>query len=130
MSELFADVAVHAQLFSNATSIYTYHVPQALRSTITEGALVWVPFGRQRVQGIVLALYTSLPPHIKPTPEQAQHNRDNIDPDAPTIRPIAELSEGEIVIPSHLGCFGAFATAGCGSRINVGVARYTTRYGC
>ncbi len=102
MSELFADVAVHAQLFNNPTSIYTYHVPQPLRSTIVEGALVWVPFGRQRVQGIVLALYTSLPPHIKPTPEQAQLHGSAGDPDAPTIRPISELSEGEIIVPSHL----------------------------
>ncbi|PLS82799.1 MAG: primosomal protein N' [Chloroflexi bacterium] len=104
MSELFADVAVRAQLFSNPASIFTYHVPAQLRSTVVEGALVWVPFGRQRVQGIVLALYTSLPPHIQRTPEQQPSGPASLadDPQLPTIRPIIELSEAGITIPPHL----------------------------
>jgi primosomal protein N' (replication factor Y) len=94
-TELFADVAVRAALFNNPYAVYTYHVPPALRSMIDEGALVWVPLGRQRVQGIVIALHAALPPHIRPTPEGG-------DPELPTIRPIAELSDAEVRIPLHL----------------------------
>lgn len=94
-TELFADVAVSATLFNNPYAVYTYHVPPALRSLIDEGALVWVPLGRQRVQGIVLALHTTLPPHIRPTPDSA-------DPELPTIRPVAELADAEVRIPLPL----------------------------
>ena len=106
--ELFADVAVRVALFRNPNAVYTYYVPSSLHSTIEEGALVWVPFGRQRVQGIVMALYDSLPPHLRPTPDQPLPTRDEsrpaseFDPNAPTIRPIDEISEAEISIPPHL----------------------------
>src|SRR5688500_18437076 len=106
--ELFADVAVRVALFRNPNAVYTYYVPSSLHSTIEEGALVWVPFGRQRVQGIVMALYNSLPPHLRPTPDQPLPARDDLrpatefDPNAPTIRPIDEISEAEISIPAHL----------------------------
>ena len=104
--ELFADVAVRVALFRNPHAVFTYYVPPSLHSAIEEGALVWVPFGRQRVKGIVVALYTSLPPHLRPTPDQPPVTREQqpseFDPNAPTIRPIDELSEAEISIPLHL----------------------------
>jgi primosomal protein N' (replication factor Y) (superfamily II helicase) len=106
--ELFADVAVRVALFRNPNAVYTYYVPSSLHNSIQEGALVWVPFGRQRVQGIVMALYGSLPTHLRPTPDQPPAIRDrdspatDFDPNAPTIRPIDELSEAEISVPVHL----------------------------
>lgn len=102
--ELFADVAVRTSFFHNPQAVFTYYVPPALRSTITEGALVWVPFGKQRLQGIVLALYNVLPPHLRPTPELPSSLSTDIDddPTLPTIRPVAELGDEEITIPVHL----------------------------
>ncbi len=106
--ELFADVAVRVALFRNPNAVFTYYVPSSLRGAIAEGALVWVPFGRQRVQGIVIALYIGLPPHLRPTPDQPVMTRDGqpvsteVDLNAPTIRPIDDLSEAEISIPIHL----------------------------
>ncbi len=101
--ELFADVAVRTQLFSNPTSIFTYQVPAPLRSTLVEGTLVWVPFGRQRVQGIVLGLYTTLPQHIQAVAQQATPGAGKGgEPTRPTIRAIIEPSETGIVLPAHL----------------------------
>ncbi|HEX6293451.1 MAG TPA: DEAD/DEAH box helicase, partial [Herpetosiphonaceae bacterium] len=106
--ELFADVAVRVALFRNPNAVFTYYVPPALHSTIEEGALVWVPFGRQRVQGIVVTLYSQLPPHLRPTPDQppvvhsGQIVATDLDPNAPTIRPIDDLSAADISIPVHL----------------------------
>ncbi len=100
MPELFADVAVRVSLFGNPAAIYTYHVPPALQSIVREGALVWVPFGRQRVQGIVLALSSGLPPHLRPDPDQPVTHAG--DPTAPQIRPISDIGDPEVVIPPHL----------------------------
>lgn len=102
--ELFADVAVRAALFHQPSAIFTYHVPAALRSSLMEGALVWAPLGRQRVQGIVMALYGSLPPEIRPTPDQPPITRADGTPapDTPIIRPLIDLGDAEVTIPAHL----------------------------
>jgi primosomal protein N' (replication factor Y) (superfamily II helicase) len=101
MPELFADVAVRASLFHNPAAIYTYHVPPSLQSIISEGALVWVPFGRQRVQAIVLSLSSGLPPQLQPDPDQPATHQEG-DPTLLQIRPISDLSDPEVVIPAHL----------------------------
>lgn len=85
MTELFADVAVRLPRVRQGVARYTYVVPPALRGSLSEGALVWVPFGRQRRQGLVLALY------VEPPAGQAG-----------PLRPIDDLADPEVVVPPHL----------------------------
>jgi primosomal protein N' (replication factor Y) len=40
---------------------FTYAIPPELAERITTGQLVWVPFGRRRVQGVVIALRRTSP---------------------------------------------------------------------
>ncbi|WP_029215366.1 primosomal protein N' [Kallotenue papyrolyticum] len=94
MAELFADVAVRLPRVRQAAARYTYHVPPALRGSISEGALVWVPFGRQRLQGIVLALYVE--PPAGPSAGLVSAGQ------AAPIRPIEDLADPDVVLPPHL----------------------------
>jgi primosomal protein N' (replication factor Y) len=84
--QLFADVAVRRQPYSNAPAVLSYYVPTSLQSVVTEGALVWVPLRNRRVQGIVLTLY-STPPAGAPEDH---------------IRPIADLGDSEVCVSPHL----------------------------
>ncbi len=64
----YADVAVDvpgarpakggraAQVSGGRPSTFTYRIPAPLLGTVRPGHVVWVPFGRQRLQGIVVAL--------------------------------------------------------------------------
>jgi len=47
----FVEVAINLPQISNS---YHYHVPDEMADSIVPGALVIVPFGKQRVQGVVL----------------------------------------------------------------------------
>ncbi|MCB0184380.1 MAG: hypothetical protein KDE31_08950, partial [Caldilineaceae bacterium] len=38
----------------STVQLFHYHLPPALESTIVPGHLVWVPFGAQQVQGVVV----------------------------------------------------------------------------
>lgn len=49
----FAQISVHVPRVSG---VYDYHIPPQLEGQVIPGCLVTVPFGRQTVQGIVLAL--------------------------------------------------------------------------
>ncbi len=45
--------------------VYHYHLPVELETVVCPGHLVWVPFARQQVQGIVLRLSDSTPVQTK-----------------------------------------------------------------
>ncbi len=47
---------------------FHYAVPAHLHGTLQPGHLVWVPFGRQQLQGVVLALAVQPPPGVDPRP--------------------------------------------------------------
>lgn len=77
---MFAEVAVHTPLARHlppgkeqvrrADSVscqgltFHYAVPPALQDTLKPGHLVWVPFGKQQLHGVVLELSDWLPPGI------------------------------------------------------------------
>lgn len=65
MSQLYASVAVLAPLPGAAEGILTYRVPSHLSSAMVEGALVWVPLGRRRVQGVVISLLDEPPAGLR-----------------------------------------------------------------
>jgi primosomal protein N' (replication factor Y) len=44
-----------------ALQIYHYHLPPELESQVQPGHLVWVPFGRQEVQGVVVRIADASP---------------------------------------------------------------------
>jgi primosomal protein N' (replication factor Y) len=46
---------------SDLRQTFHYAIPEHLRDTVLPGQLVWVPFGRQQLPGIVLALSASSP---------------------------------------------------------------------
>ena len=50
---LFADVSINLKQIDRS---YHYSVPEALQGQVQPGSLVVVPFGKQTVQGVVLAL--------------------------------------------------------------------------
>ncbi len=54
-SEFLADVAVDA--FAGTDPIFTYRVPDRLRPFLRPGQLIWAPLRRQRVQGVIVAIY-------------------------------------------------------------------------
>ena len=57
--------------FGPESQVYTYGIPPSQRGQIVPGQVVWVPFGRQRQQGVVMAL-AEQPPEgidIKPIDE-------------------------------------------------------------
>ena len=58
---MYAHVALNAYLPDNSDAILTYAVPPTL-GPLAVGALVWVPLGARRVQGIVLDLTDQRPP--------------------------------------------------------------------
>ena len=55
-AELLADVAVRVTI-PGAEPVFTYRAPPRLLAAIRPGRLVWVPFRRKRVQGVVLDTY-------------------------------------------------------------------------
>lgn len=57
---MYAHVALNAYLPDNPDAILTYAVPPHLRP-LSVGALVWVPLGPRRVQGVVLEFSTQRP---------------------------------------------------------------------
>jgi len=64
-------VQLHAQskkIDTSAPNIqtYHYHLPPELEPLLQPGHLVWIPFGRQEVQGIVLRLSDHAPVSTKP----------------------------------------------------------------
>src|SRR5918912_3233580 len=98
-TELLADVAVRAKI-ADADPVFTYRVPPHLHALVRLGQLVWVPLRRQRVQGIIMALYRwgergepspedhdLAPPTFRPDPD-APH-----DPEAPVIRDLADVAD-------------------------------------
>jgi primosomal protein N' (replication factor Y) len=46
--------------------LYHYHLPVELEDKVSPGHIVWAPFGRQQVQGIVLRLVESSPVPTRP----------------------------------------------------------------
>ncbi|HYF63815.1 MAG TPA: primosomal protein N', partial [Herpetosiphonaceae bacterium] len=58
---MYAHVALNAYLPDNSDATLTYAVPPTL-GRLAPGALVWVPLGARRVQGIVLELTDQRPP--------------------------------------------------------------------
>src|SRR3712207_6434441 len=84
--QLFADVAVRRQPYSGAPAVLSYYVPASLHNVVSEGSLVWAPLRNQRVQGIVLALYS--------TPPAAANDYG--------LRPLARLGDPEVCVPAHL----------------------------
>ncbi|HET9224264.1 MAG TPA: primosomal protein N', partial [Roseiflexaceae bacterium] len=95
--ELLADVAVRATI-PDADPVFTYRVPPRLRALARTGQLVWAPLRRQRVQGIILDLYTSprgddpAPPQLRPDPDAPA------DPDAPVLRDLEDVSDPEAAL--------------------------------
>ena len=57
---MYAHVALNAYLPEDTNAILTYAVPPTLRP-LAVGALVWVPLGSRRVQGMVLELSDQRP---------------------------------------------------------------------
>jgi primosomal protein N' (replication factor Y) len=96
MPELLADVAVRANI-PNADAVFTYRVPTRLRMSVRHGHLVWAPLRRQRVQGIILNLYSSeaaeeMPPALRPDPDAP------CDAEAPTIRDLYDIVDQEVAL--------------------------------
>ncbi len=61
MSWPFAEVVVEVPNTANRTAegigdAFTYSIPESLAGAVTPGHAVWVPFGRRRVQGVVVGL--------------------------------------------------------------------------
>jgi primosomal protein N' (replication factor Y) len=96
-SELLADVAVRANIV-DIEPVFTYRVPPHLRAYARLGQLVWAPLRRQRVQGVILALYRSpegddpAPPLLRPDPG-APH-----DPVGPFIRDLEDVADPEAAL--------------------------------
>jgi primosomal protein N' (replication factor Y) len=63
--DLLSDVPPDADLISNLQTFH-YHLPLELENRVLPGHLVWAPFGRQEVQGIVLRLTREAPVTTKP----------------------------------------------------------------
>jgi len=51
---------------SRGLQTFHYHIPVELEETLQPGHLVWVPFGHQEVQGIVVQLSANAPVETKP----------------------------------------------------------------
>lgn len=94
---IFVDVAVRDAGRGYAPAQYTYYVPDELRGLVHEGSLVWVPFGRQRRQGLVLRLYDA--PRRIGEGEAAPYEATLQDRQGHAIRPLAELADAEVTIP-------------------------------
>ena len=54
---MIADIALRASIGKGESPVFSYRVPARLRGLARPGQLVWVPLRRERVQGVVLALY-------------------------------------------------------------------------
>lgn len=91
---MFAEVAVHtpmARLLPGGEGAddaaealgmtFHYAVPPALQGKLQPGHLVWVPFGRQQLQGVVLALADRPPAGVSPRP------LEDLALDAPVLTP-------------------------------------------
>src|SRR5262245_2585584 len=95
--ELLADVAVRAAM-PGADPVFTYRVPPRLRALARTGQLVWAPLRRQRVQGIILDLYSSPrgdepgPPSLRPDPDAPT------EPDALTLRDLEDVADPEAAL--------------------------------
>lgn len=77
---LFAEVVVHTPLARRPVdapaddapntapvgATYHYRVPDALQGGVQPGHLVWVPFGREELHGVVLALADQPPEGVRP----------------------------------------------------------------
>jgi primosomal protein N' (replication factor Y) len=66
--EIGTDQADLAEEQAPASSLQTfhYHLPSDLEQGVQPGHLVWVPFGRQEVQGVVVGLAAEAPVATKP----------------------------------------------------------------
>ncbi len=100
--ELLADVAVRAAI-PDADPVFTYRVPPRLHTLARTGQLVWAPLRRQRVQGIILDLYSSprgddpAPPLFRPDPDAPA------DPDALVLRDLEDVADPEAALtPAQL----------------------------
>ena len=51
---------------------FHYHLPPALEGRVEPGHLVWVPFGRQQVQGVVVGFAESSPVPTRPVARLAR----------------------------------------------------------
>lgn len=61
---MFVEVAVNV---SSVRGTFHYHLPPALRGHVVPGHLVTAPFGKQRIQGVVISLpHTPAVPHTRP----------------------------------------------------------------
>ena len=89
---------------------FHYEIPSALDTDIALGQLVWVPFGKQQVQGIVVAFDT-----VSPVPELRQISK--LVTDIPPLTSVQiELARwlSLYYLPPPFRC--AFADAAAGSR--------------
>src|SRR5688500_8529546 len=80
MAYTYALVALRTRLPGGGQELLTYKLPPLLQS-IDEGALVWVPLGRRRVQGVVVALQSEPPAGVS------------------YLRDIEGLGDAEAVVP-------------------------------
>ncbi len=91
-ADILANVAVDAAL-GGGDAVLTYRLPHHLQRFIRAGQLVWVPLRRQRVQGIVLDMFTwppesgidapdSSPPGYLVNPAELRDILDLADPEA------------------------------------------------
>lgn len=61
---MFVEVAVNV---SSVRGTFHYHLPPALRGHVVPGHLVTAPFGKQRIQGVVISLpHTPAVPYTRP----------------------------------------------------------------
>ncbi|MGB8648104.1 MAG: hypothetical protein WCF84_22905, partial [Anaerolineae bacterium] len=54
---------------------FTYDVPEALREAIAPGQLVWVPFGKRQLQGVIVGLSETSPVDETRLVEEIVHTR-------------------------------------------------------
>ncbi len=71
----FAEIAVHAP---KVQGVFHYHIPPELAEAVAAGVVVEVPFGRQRVYGVVLRLLET--------------------PDVPETKPVLAVPQPEIAL--------------------------------
>ena len=80
---MYAEVAVHTPMARRLQTVATpelnsgsaalgmtfhYALPADLREQVQPGSLVWVPFGKEQLHGVVVALTDSVPPGVSPRP--------------------------------------------------------------
>ncbi len=83
---MYAEVAVHTPMARRLQTVeepeldtgegnlaalgmtFHYAVPTDLRGQVQPGSLVWVPFGKEQLHGVTLALTDTVPPGVRPRP--------------------------------------------------------------